>query len=351
MANLVFLQSREVKPILQQLIGQFTFDNFFLKLLPFSSVDAAVATWEQLDNFKGQMDFRGSGGPYPTTQREGRNVFMTRPGYFGNSRELDETYLNVSTQLGSAAAAIDLTDAQSNDLKALTNMCVVRMTSTIADLLCTGTTSVTDPATGATLFSASVNSQTYTASTSWSDHANSTPIADMLAMKLLHRGYSVNFGSGAQLVVNSTTVNAMLQNTNANDLGAKRVITVNAGAQPMTLADINRYNLEAGLPTIVEYDEGYYDGNGSFTKFIADYKGVLVGKRLMGEPVGEFILTRNLALDYGHEGSVAENNTGPLGNVYYDFSFNKEKSAFISRMGYNGVPAVYYPSAIVKVNL
>ena len=138
-------------------------------------------------------------------------------------------------------------------------------------------------------------------------------------------------------------MNSLLSNENPNDLGAKRVITVNAGAQPMTVADVNRYLMEADLPQIVEYDDSYLDENGNVQMFIPQGYGVLVGARDYGDPVAEFIFTRHADLIR----SGTRLGGGDYSNIYFDFELKKNPARGISTLAFNGAPAFYFPSAII----
>lgn len=132
--------------------------------------------------------------------------------------------------------------------------------------------------------------QQYTPTTPWTDLQNSTPMRNLGAVKLMFRGKGAT-AEGAQIWMNSTTVQMMLDNQNPNDL--KGMIS-NTQSVNFDLDALNALMKRRKLPEIVEYDEGYYDEQGNFKTFLEDGDFILVGKRPKGQKVGGWISTPSL---------------------------------------------------------
>jgi hypothetical protein len=205
-------------------------------------------------------------------------------------------------------------------------------------MLTTGAFSVVGP-TGAIVHQDSFSLQTFTATVTYGTFATATPLADFRAVKLLHRGKSVNFGSQARAYANQTTINNILNNSNGNDLFGRRV----EGLQ--TINNVNDLNeklfLRDDLPQLVPYDEGYIDDNGTFQLFIPNGKIVLVGKRPAGQTIGEYRMTRN-----------ANNNNQPGSYIKVVDNTEREVPRRVDiHAGHNGGPILKYFGSVVIMNV
>ncbi len=342
MSTYVYAQNAELSMILQDKMPVLTLNDPLFSLMPIRSKDVARVVWDQRGNYVGLTSARGYDGGYGRVNREAVSRFGVDPAPYGDQKIMSEDWLTNSRQAGSFGNAIDLTEGQAGDQDHLITRMVQRLKQVGWTLFTTGTYSVLGPM-GQLIMTDTFNLTPFNVVTPWSTVATSTPLLDLRNAKLRHRGHSVSFGKNARLFLNSQDVNSLLSNTNGNDLGAKRVLTVNAGAQPMTLADVNRYLLEADLPQVVEYDDSYLDDSGTVQMFIPQGYGVLVGARDYGDPVAEFIFTRHADLIR----AGANLATGDFSNVYFDFEMRKNPARGISTLAFNGAPAFYFPSAIV----
>jgi hypothetical protein len=188
---------------------------------------------------------------------------------------------------------------------------------------------------GAVIDIRSFSQRIYAATVGWSNLSTATPFYDFRQIKLLQRGFSVTFGRTATAYMNQRTVNNLLENTNAADLGGKRRT---GGATFNDLMQVNReVLLDNDLPQIEPFDEGYYDNNGVFQLFIPDNIVVVHGRRPMNEPVGEFFMTRNVN---------SANGMGRYLKVIDSFDRKVPRSIDVHR-GFNGGPNIRFPSAIV----
>lgn len=342
MSTYAYAQNAELSMILQDKLPVLTLKDPLFELMPVKSKNVARVIWDQRGNYTGLTSARSYDGGYGKVVREAINRFGVDPAPYGDQKIMSEDWLTNSRQAGTFGNAIDLTEGQGGDQDHLTTRMIQRLKLVGWTLFTTGTYSVLGPL-GQLIQTDTFNLTPFNVATTWATVATATPMLDLRNAKLRHRGHSVSFGRNAKLFLNSQDVNSLLSNTNQNDLGAKRVITVAAGAQPMTLADVNRYLIEADLPQIVEYDDAYLGDDGSVNQFIPQGYGVLVGARDMGDPVAEFIFTRHADLIASGEKLGA----GDFANIYYDFELKRNPAKGISTLAFNGAPAFYFPSAII----
>jgi len=144
----------------------------------------------------------------------------------------------------------------------------------------------------------------------------------------------LSFGAGAKAYMNQTTLNSLLSNTNAADLGGRRA----AGLSTLNSPDqINQLITQDGLANIVVYDQGYYDSTGTFQLWIPNNKVVVVGRRSTGDPLAEYRITRNA------------NNAGLAPGPYtkVDDDPNEVPRQIIIQDGHNGGPVLYHPNGFV----
>jgi len=135
-------------------------------------------------------------------------------------------------------------------------------------------------------------------------------------------------------------LNKMLANTNPADLYGRRTggfATINAPAE------INSLFAGEGLPQFEVYDEGYLsEPNGTFVPYIPDNVVAVMGVRSNGAPIGNYRMVRNV------------NNPGMAPGAYQKVIDHLETR--VPRLievhdGHNGGPVIYYPSAIVVMDV
>jgi hypothetical protein len=198
--------------------------------------------------------------------------------------------------------------------------------------------------------------QTFTATTHYDDLENATPLADRNAVKLLFRNTGAT-AQGAKEYMNQTTLNLILENKNTEDIRG-----FNEGLRAITfdLAALNKMNTSRGLPEIVPYDEGWEDEDGNFHLFIPDGESIIVGKRMQGQQVGDYLLTPTLHRQKngmpapGFFAFVTVNGEGNAnGSVAVDLaelgSAGNPKIGVVH--GMYGGPRLMYPRSVVKVKM
>ncbi len=326
--------SEELMLIEQELLPTLEPDDPILKEFPQVEKRAHRVRWEQKDNYKGLQQLRGLNGAPNYVNRVGGKEYDFQPGVYGEFTTLDEKELTERREWGTFGDPISINDLIADAQAFLLQRRLDRLRQILWSLVLTGTFSVPHPRLGV-MHTDVFNIQTFDSTVGWGTYATATPFADIRALKLKYRGKSVEFGTSAKLYINSTTMNNLLLNTNANDAFGKRLST---GATLNTLSDVQTILTANGLPEIVEYDGGYYDESGTYQLFIPDGKGVLIGKRTNGATLGEYWMTIN---------SNNPNNEPGAYTRVIDHGETSVPRRIDVHDGHNGGPLIWYPSAIV----
>lgn len=330
----------ELMLIDRELAAVLTMDDPIFQIMPIVDVNAFDLLWDIPANITGLTNLRGLNGQPGNVSRLGANRFRVRPGVYGEFLTIDEEEMTTRAQLGTYNIPADVTDL----VRECQDQLITRRISLIRKvcwlLVATGTFSIINSSTGIT-HTDTYSPQTYDAST-WATVSTATPLADFRATKLKQRGKGVSFGRQAKAFMNQTTFNYLTANTNAADLAGKRQDGLR---QPLGLSDINSVLLDEDLPQIVIQDDGYLDDTSTFVNFIADNKVTVVGYRPGGQKIADFALVRNA------------NNPGVAPGPYM---FVNDKTMGDAKTvpptievhgGFNGGPRLYYPSAIVDVDV
>lgn len=345
--NITYQASGDVRKILPIKYDLMTLNDPIFQVMPITSVDAGKVIWDVPDSTLGITAGRRPDSPYGVVQRLGANRFSADPGYYGDQLVINEQMANESAEIGSFQGPVDVTALQMRDQDQLIARAFQRLKLVGWTMFCTGKYTTVD-SNGQLVMADQAQLTPFTTTISWALPATSTPLADLRNLYERHLGQSVSFGRDARIYLAQPDVNALLANSNPNDLGAKLRVwlgTSQQGTQPMTLADVNSYLLEADLPQIVAWDDNYLDSNNVAQRYIQPGFGVCVGKRLRNEPVAEFVMTRNVEIKYGRPGS--KTSLSGFDNLYFDVRMEHGPWRLISLLGFNGAPALYYPGAIV----
>lgn len=337
MATYVYPTNVELQEVAQVKTPKLTMDDPIFSILPIRDVDAAEVEWEQLDNYVGLQALRGLGGAPARVNRVGAKRYRQPPGAYGEFVTIDETEITRRRPMGTWEGPINVSDLVMSAQDQLLTRRIELLRYIGWTLLTTGTFSVANGVNGGVQHSGTFTLQTSSGS-DWSTVATATPLQDFRAVKLLGRGYGVSFGKQAKAYMNSTTANRMMNNTNASDLGGKRVL---GGNSVNTLSDFNRILLDNDLPEIVEYDEGYQNDSDTFVNFVADDKVIVVGARPAGQRLGEYQMVRNA------------NNVNEAPGAYMKVVDDPNRVPRLIEVhdGHNGGPVIFFPSAIVIMSV
>jgi hypothetical protein len=306
-------------------------------IFPTEETNDYFISWEQEDSYTGLAQVRGLNGQPQRVIRSGVKRFVMEPGVYGEFSVIDERELTTRRPAGSLTDVIDISDLVMKEDNRLLGRQFDRMELMGWTLLATGTFSVAGPD-GTILHTDSYTTQTFTAAVTWATSATATPLADLRAIKLKTRGFSVRFDSTATVYMNSTTANALYSNTNAADLYGRR--TQGLGTFN-SLDQVNTLLTGDNLPQIREYDEGYLDDSGTFQLFIPNNKAIVVGNRTDGSPIGKYKYCRNA--------NNPDLSPGPYTRIV-DEPDDLPRHIEVHR-GHNGGIALHFPSAIVVASV
>lgn len=333
MANdFIFPTAIELQTVAQELVPRLAAQRPIFDIFPLREIDSHLLEWEQKDRYTGLQQIRGLNGQPNRVKPIGAQRFLMNPGVYGEFMLIDEVQLTVRRQWGSFNGAINVTDLVREAQDKLLGRRLDRIEQICWALAIAGTFSVLDG--NSVLATDSYTTQTFSAGTAWGTVATSTPLADIRAIQLKSRGYSVDFGAGARMYMNRTTFNQLLSNTNANDMGGRRVTGFQTVNGPQML---NQVLAADDLPSIVIYDQGYMDDNNVFQLYIPNNKVLLVGARRDGDPVGEYRMTRNA------------NNPGLAPGPYMKVIDDEDDVPRTIQVhdGHNGGPVLFHPAALV----
>lgn len=331
--------SNELREIEQDKMPRLLDERPIFQYFPVENADAVQLTWEQEDNWLGLQQVRGIGGDPPKVSKVGIKRYTMLPGVYGEFEPLDEIELMERRRFGTWGTPVSIDDLVVRSQDRLLLRRRDRMEVILWNLVVAGVFSVAGPS-GAILHTDAYTTQTYTAGVTWATVATATPLADFRAVQLLARGHSVDFGPGATAYMNRVTANKLLSITNQNDIAGRRgqnATTIN------NLTMVNEILMGEGLPNVAIYDEGYLsEPSGTFTPFIADNTVVVIGRRPGGAPIGAYRNVRNV--------NNPDMAPGAYQRVIDHFEDRIPRSIEVHD-GHNGGPVIYYPSAIVVMNV
>ena len=310
--------------------------RMIFSILPIETLDSHTLEWEQEDDYTGLQQVRGLNGQPPRVQHVGAKRYIAEPGVYGEHMVIDEQEITRRRQYGSLGdAPVDVGDLVMRRQDRLLARRLDRIEMLGWLLLTTGTFAVS-AANGAILHTDTYTLNTYTAAIAWSNSATAVPIANFRDVQLLSRGRGVSFGANARALMNRVTLNRLLTNTNANDMGQRRTTV------QLNLDETNKILLGEGLPQLEVYDDGYKNDANTFVPYIGDAKVLIVGVRTDGGRIGNYLMTRNA------------NNPGSAPGAYQkivDKGDNAVPREVEVHDGHNGGAVLYYPSAMVIMNV
>lgn len=342
--DFAFPSSAELTQVSQELMPQLVQDDPIFNLFPIVNDDADLLLWEQKDNYTGLQGIRGLGGAPTFVKMVGGKRYMYTPGYYGEALKVDEAQLTRRRPWGQFQGAIDATDLVMEAHDKLLQRRLNRMRWILWTLLTTGTFAVNDGFDTQTLHTDTYSVQTYSAGTGWGTPATSTPLADLRAVQLKHRGYSLAFDRGATGFMNQVTANHLLSNTNNADVYGRRTAGLGTfNSIDNAVAGMNTLFLSDNLPQVQVYDEGYIDDSNTFHTWIPDNTVVVVGRRLPGDPLGNYRMTRN-AMN-------PDMAPGPYMKTHDSVNDPATARTITVEDGHNGGPVIYHPAGVVIMSV
>jgi hypothetical protein len=341
MADVTYPTNVELAQIAQVKVPRLTRDRAGFQIMPMRDLDAPILMWEQEDDWVGLQQVRGLNGDPPRVRHQGANRFIAQPGYYGEHETVDEQEITMRRGYGTWTGSVSIDDLVMRLQDKLLGRELDRVEYIIWTFLSTGTFAVA-AANGAILHTDQITLQTFNAGVTWATSATATPLANFRSVQLLSAGKSVDFGTSARAYMNRVTLNQMLSNTNNADIAGRRTSGLNV---VLNLQELNAINAGEDLPTIIPYDQGYLNDTGTFVRYIPNSKVIVVGTRTDGGRVGEYLLTRNAQNAGSAPGPyqfIADSMAGPNPRPPRKIEVHR---------GHNGGPVVYFPSAIVVMNV
>jgi hypothetical protein len=342
-AQLYIPSNYEITEIMQQLLPTLRKDRGspVNEFCPTTTVDVTTLIWEQQDNYTGMMSPRGLDGPPTIVSQVGLSNYVARPSYYGEEMILSEREIMDQRKWGTPNQPVDMTELTMRKANQLLHRQFVLEEYLTWQLILNGYYIQKHPVTGSIIAQDSWTQRSYTSSVDWYTFATATPLQDMRNIWLLHRGYSVAFNKNANNYMNRYTLNGAVQNRNANDIYGQRTGGFFTGNLEVTLnlASVNEVLTGEDLAPFSVYDEGYYDSTNTFQQWIPNEKSVVIGKRLDGSRILEYVYTSNMA-----------NMDMTAGPAYRTYMTPEAVPKPMIYRGFNGVHRMLFPSAIIACN-
>jgi hypothetical protein len=333
-----FQTPAEMREIDQELMRVATKDDPIFRMMPQRATRFPVVRWTQRDSYSGLTQARSLNGGFPPVVEVGSKTFNMQPGYYGESGTVTEEDLTLRSMELATNEPVTVEDLTAEAHMQLLHRQLNRERYIRWQVLITGKFRAFNSL-GALIDLASFNPKRFVPQVPWSNLASATPLADLRVIAATYDlGVSTSFAGDAELWMNQTTVNYLLGNSNAADLGGVKVD--NSDIQGM--GDLNKVLNKNNLPQVNVYNQSYLDDGAIAGRWIPDGYFLLIGPRPNNDLLGEFLLTRNPS----NPGASAL----PLvRTVAKGFKEDEEPPASVTCFrGFNGGPALYYPSCYVQ---
>jgi hypothetical protein len=328
-----------LKELFQTYLPRLEEGRLGFELMPKTAVNETKLIYERRGVYRGLQSARGIGGATSSVNKPNVDQYEVDPGYYGDNFVIDETELTNLRQIGDLESWDTYEKQSARAFEQLGQRMLDRQEYSIFEVMRTGTFTSKN-AQGVVLYQPCFNVATSTPGTLFSDLANSAPLAYFRTLiQTSTKGVSVSFKPGkGRMLLNSVTMNLILANTNAADIGGKRL---EYGKSFLSREDVNTVFAANDLPDFEVYDKGYYpDGTGAFTYYIPDNVVLVIGSRDDGEPIGQYRMTRH-AMNGGGTGEW---------EAVRDLRDRTPPSVLIET-GHNGGPVPFYTEAFVAATV
>jgi len=330
----------EVQTLQMDLFPKYLAGRLGLEILPFKSTEMPAIIFKQPDNYRGLQPFRGLGKPtlhIPRRYNPWGTLCQIEPGYWGEHDTIDE---EIMTKWGGSQCGtmLDLTEYTTMLTNQLLERRANRIEYNIWQALTFGRYTALNSA-GQVVHEGEFNVQNTSSPIPWTNFAGSFPLRDFRQIQLLGRGTSARFDNCAKAIMNRVTANALMSNTNPQDVGR---VGLSACCTFMSPQQINQQFAAQGLPQIVIYDEGFLDDSGNFNVYIPDGYVIIVGCRPGNVPIGHYWLTRN---------AVGCSVTSGFWQKMIDTCDREIIRQITIADGHNGGPALEYARAVVVLRV
>lgn len=263
------------------------------RFMPTTDSNDWLLRWTVEGYAGGLQQLRGLDVAPPNVARVGMTDYIQEPGAYGEQMSIREKEMTTRAARffpGMPGGRVDLTDLVAGLQDQLLDRRLALTRYVRAQLLLTGTFAIADKAgAGGVRHTDSYAVQTYDATT-WATVATATPLLDFRAVQLKGRGLKADFGRRATALMNQTTFNNLIGNTNAADLGGQKTTTLSPLTAP---AQFNAIMIAADLPQIEIWEDGYYDTSGTFNLFVPNGKVTVLSAPRPEGPIGEYRMAWN----------------------------------------------------------
>lgn len=318
------------------------------QLLPTRYIDNTQIILHRPDIFRGLQPWRGLGQEPPVNRgrfnRYG-NMCVFDPGYWGETKSIGEMEL---ARLAEPAQSDNWAPGQplnaKNEIGRIQDRQTVRMLTrmekAVWDSLRTGQVIARDEQ-GEVIFQQFYAVRHARAAVDWDDIVTSAPLATLRSFRELFRDSEATFhGSGVTYYMNATTLNRLLENRNANDIGRG---SLSSCCNTVNLEWINAQLNAQGLGKIVVYDKRWIDDKDGIHLFLPDGWVIVIGERPDTKRAGSYMLTK-----------VINNGRSLSGNDRGIWYYLKDDNEQISRKivvgtGHNGLPVIEYPEMVISL--
>lgn len=319
------------------------------EVLPTKYVDNVKIIIRRPDIIKGLQPWRGLAQDPPVDRipfnRNGRFCEFW-PGYWGEQKSINEAELAMVAEPpegGNWTAGMPL-DAR-NEVARIqgrqTVRMLMRMERNVWDALVSGRYLAMDNG-GNIIHEEHFNINHARAAVDWTDLTDSAPLATLRALPVKYRGSSATFAEGTVYYMNRTTLNALLENRNPNDIGKG---ALSACCNTVTLDYINAQLAAQGLGKIVVYDNRYVDEEGGVHLFIPDGFVVVVGRRPDTTRPGSYYLTRST------NACLQVASAKGMWYFYKDTCGDEIVRKITVGAGHNGGPILEYPEMVISLQV
>ena len=324
-------------------------------ILPFVEKETQLVEWDEMDNEQGMTAVHTMGTDPKIATRPGSKTHQYTPMPHKEEEVIKENEILNARQLGTLGVVVNLNDYVMERFNAGVTKDWLRSEWEIWQAL-RGRLLIDE---NGVLIDETFPIQTFDVITdgvggvAYTNLENATPLADNDKIKLMFRNTGAT-AQGAKEYMNQTTLNSYLENKNTGDIRG-----FNEGFRAITfdLAGLNKMNTSRGLPEIVPYDEGHEDKNGNFNLYIPDGESIIVGKRMLGQNVGDYLLTPTLHRSKG--GMPAPgffafvtingrgNSTGMVSVSLDELGASGNPKVGVVH-GFYGGPRLKYPKSIIR---
>jgi len=254
------------------------------KILPFAEYGSQRVRWDEKDSERGMTAPHNMKSDPTIDDRPGSVTREYEPIPFKESDVIKEDELLRARELGTLGGGINLDRTVAQTVRSREDKTFIRAEWLRWKTL-TGGFTISE---NGVFVSETFPVQHYYSVVGWNHPLTAIPLRDGNATKLMFRGTGAS-AKGAVEYMNQTTLNALLENGNQNDIAGFR--SQNFTNVNFSLTQINTILTDRGLPTIEVYDEGWNNEDGDFETFIPDGISITIGKRPMGQVVGQFAQT------------------------------------------------------------